>query len=270
MRLARGISVTNTSKSIGIAYDADAQAFITASGISGTEANAINTLVVNLKTANIWTKMKAVYPMVGGTATSCKFNLKDARDLDAAYRLLFSGGGTFSANGYQPNGTNACANTSIVPSSVLNQNSIHLSYYSRTNNGGLYDIGHSWTGETSLIYLLARYSDGKSYFRLNAQPIGGTESSQTIADSLGLFTINRTSSSIQSLIKNSTKYTFNVNSFSLPINDIYLALISVAPTNYFGSRECAFSSIGDGLTDAEALAFYNAVQTFQTTLGRQV
>jgi hypothetical protein len=184
--------------------------------------------------------------------------------------LTFFGGGTHSANGYLPNGTNACANTSIVPSSVLNLNSIHLSYYSRTDNGGLYDIGHSWAGETSLIYLLARYSDGKSYFRLNAQPIGGTESSQTIADSLGLFTINRTSSTIQSLIKNSTKYNFNVNSFSLPINDIYLALTSVAPTNYFGSRECAFSSIGDGLTDAEALAFYNAVQTFQTTLGRQV
>ena len=54
--------------------DADAQAFITASGISGTEATAINTLVVNLKSANIWTKMKALYPMVGGTATSCKFN----------------------------------------------------------------------------------------------------------------------------------------------------------------------------------------------------
>ena len=41
------------------------------------------------------------------------------------------------------------------------------------------------------------------------------------------------------------------------------------PTAY-SPREQAFASIGDGLTDAEATAFYNAVQAFQTSLGRQV
>ena len=56
--------------------DPDAQAFITATGISGTNATATNQLVLDLKSANIWTKMKAVYPMVGGTSTTCKFNLK--------------------------------------------------------------------------------------------------------------------------------------------------------------------------------------------------
>ena len=96
----------------GAAIDTDAQAFITAAGIiNATQQSAVNQLVLDLKSANIWTKIKAAYPMVGGTATSCKFNLKDARDLDAAYRLVFSGGGTFSSNGYLPNGTNAYANT---------------------------------------------------------------------------------------------------------------------------------------------------------------
>ena len=41
------------------------------------------------------------------------------------------------------------------------------------------------------------------------------------------------------------------------------------PTAY-SPREQAFASIGDGLTDADALAFYNAIQAYQTTLGRQV
>ena len=36
------------------------------------------------------------------------------------------------------------------------------------------------------------------------------------------------------------------------------------------NRQLAFTSIGDGLTDAEASALYTAVQAFQTTLGRQV
>ena len=38
----------------------------------------------------------------------------------------------------------------------------------------------------------------------------------------------------------------------------------------FSIRETAFNSIGDGLTDTQASDFYTSVQTFQTTLSRQV
>ena len=66
--------------------DADATTFITAAGITNLiQASAINTLVNDLKTYGLWTKMKAIYPFVGGSATSHKFNLKDPRDLDAAF-----------------------------------------------------------------------------------------------------------------------------------------------------------------------------------------
>jgi hypothetical protein len=39
---------------------------------------------------------------------------------------------------------------------------------------------------------------------------------------------------------------------------------------WYGNKETAFATIGDGLTDAEATAFYNAVQAYQTALGRAV
>jgi hypothetical protein len=39
---------------------------------------------------------------------------------------------------------------------------------------------------------------------------------------------------------------------------------------FYTTKECAFASIGDGLTDTEASNFYTAVQAFQTTLSRQV
>ena len=54
----------------GGGVDPDAQAFITAAGITNpTQQAAINTLVVDLKGYNVWTKMKALYPFVGGTAS---------------------------------------------------------------------------------------------------------------------------------------------------------------------------------------------------------
>ncbi|HEU5364084.1 MAG TPA: hypothetical protein VFU62_01055, partial [Hanamia sp.] len=36
-----------------------------------------------------------------------------------------------------------------------------------------------------------------------------------------------------------------------------------------GQRECALATLGQGLTASEVQTFYNIVQTFQTTLGRQ-
>jgi len=267
MRIARGISVTNTSKPIGIAYDADAQAFITASGISGTNATATNKLVVDLKAANIWTKMKAVYPMVGGTATSCKWNLKNPVDSSAAYRLVFNGGGTFSSNGYLPNGTNAYADTFLTPSTTLSLNNSHLSLYNRTNATSYFNatkIDPTITTQTAMA-ILVNTSDYGSRF------MDDTYGSVSSPNALGFYIGNRTLSTQKKYYKNGALGgTFNVNSIALPDNILRIGVIVGNGYIVYSSGQCAFASIGDGLTDADALAFYNAVQTFQTTLGRQV
>ena len=114
--------------------DADAKAFLDAAGITdSTITGAINTLVRSLKSYNIWTKLKAVYPFVGGTASTHKWNLKDPRDLDAAFRLTFSAGWTHDANGSKPSGSSTYANTYLVPSTAFADNYNGLGYYSGTN-----------------------------------------------------------------------------------------------------------------------------------------
>jgi hypothetical protein len=267
MRIARGISVTNTSRPVGITYDADAQAFITASGISGTEATAVNTLVVNLKSANIWIKMKAVYPFVGNTASSQKWNLKDARDLNAAYRLSFVGGGTFSANGYLPNGVNAYADTFLTPSTTLSLNNSHLSLYNRTN-------ATSYFNATKIDALLT--TNISMTITPTSTDYGGRFMDDTYSvisspNALGYYIGNRTLSTQKKYYKNGALGgTFNVNSIALPDNILRIGVFVGNGFTFYSSGQCAFASIGDGLTDAEALTLYNAVQTFQTTLGRQV
>jgi hypothetical protein len=249
--------------------DADAQAFITASGISGTNATATNQLVIDLKSANIWTKMKAVYPMVGGTSTTCKFNLKDARDLDAAYRLAFFGGGTFSANGYQPGGVNGYANTFLNPSVAYSVGtSGHMSYYSRTDSTGVNE--REMGAITGVIYtdLGLRYSSNL-YMRWGET---GGPTQVASPNSLGFYVASRTAINVQKIFKNGTQVlTSALTGNLLPNLNFYLGCqnSSNSPINY-SAKQCAFASIGDGLTDAEALAFRTAVQLFQTTLSRQV
>ena len=92
------------------------------------------------------------------------------------------------------------------------------------------------------------------------------------SDSRGLFINNRVVSTAMSLIRNNVKQTDNsLNSNALSNLNIYIGGqndgVGVRlPSN----RECAFASIGDGLTDTEASNFYTTVQAFQTTLSRQV
>jgi hypothetical protein len=57
----------------------------------------------------------------------------------------------------------------------------------------------------------------------------------------------------------------------MPTNNLYLGAWNENGTAAkFSDRQCAFASIGDGLTDTQASDFYTAVQAFQTTLSRNV
>lgn len=253
----------------GLRQDADVTAFLNVTGITDTTiTSALETLVADLKTYGLWSKMKAIYPFVGGTATTHKFNLKDARDTDSAFRLMFNGGLTHSLNGIQGNGTNGFANTFLSPLSQLNLNSTSVSIYSRTDlTSGQGDFGVQQSTPVSSFYLgYLKFNDGKQYYLVNSPtPYGITSTTNT---SLGLFTFNRPSSTTQNLYKNGNQiHTMTKNSVALPTSNMYLLGVN---SGEFSNKQFAFASIGDGLTPTEASNLYIAVQKFQTSLSRQV
>ena len=250
------------------AVDADAQAFISAAGITNlTQASAVNTLVNDLKTYGLWTKMKALYPMVGGTATSHKFNLKDPRDLDAAFRLTFSGGWTHTSTGALPNGTTGYADTKLGANLLQTNN--HLSYYSRTSTVNVQiEVGAYDNLPAGIICQL----------RTAGNYISGTVASAanftTISSALGFWLGTKRSNTDREVYLNGnsqSSVTANASEL-LPSINMYLGARNKGGTSaeLYSTKESAFASIGDGLTDTEAANFYNSVQKFQTTLGRQI
>lgn len=254
------------SSSGGVSFDADALSFITAASITdNTQKTAVNTLVTDLKAYNIWTKMKAIYPFVGGSATSHKFNLKDPRDLDAAYRLTFGGGMSHSSDGIIPNGTTAYANTYLKPSD-LPASDVHLSYYSKSNTSKGTDMGAYLS--TNLAFN-SKYDDGNSYVYTNT---GGSNGLPGGTDTRAFFVANRPNSTTSILYRNTTKIINGTKNVEIPNSvNIYIGGLNfngtlTNPTN----KTCAFSSIGNSLNDTEQANFYNAVQAYQTTLSRQV
>lgn len=250
----------------GFTFDPDAQAFITAAAITdSTQQGAINTLVISLKAFGIWTKMKAIYPIVGGTASSHKYNLKDPRDLNAAFRLTFATGVTHSSNGMVGNGTTGFANTFLNPNTELNVNSHSFGIYSRTNSTSSTQVYGSTNFTNFLTNNLAagNFVSGSAVSNLFTY---------TPNPSTSLIMASRTSSTVFRGFRAGVFLNQNTNSIlSLPNFTFYLGARNGAGTaQFFSVHQLAFAFVGDGLTDAEAGNYYTAIQAFQTTLSRQV
>lgn len=250
------------------AIDSDAQAFITAAAITdSTQQAAINTLVTDLKGYGIWTKMKALYPFVGGSASSHKFNLKDPRDLDAAFRLTFAGGMTHNNLGIVPNGSDAFADTKFNPTGNLSLNSAHISAYINDYGSGIL-IG---SDQNYRFWISPRFgaSNERSAIFINESAFNYGSSSTN----KGLWLGSRINSSFTKLYNNSTVYS-NPSYLSVALENgkIYIAARAISATSadsYF-NKPISFSSIGDGLTDTEATNFYTAVNNYQVALSRNV
>jgi hypothetical protein len=255
--------------STGPSFDPDAQAFITAAGITNpTQQGAINTLVVALKGYSIWTKFKAIYPIVGGVASSHAVNLKTP----GTFNLTFSTGWTHSSTGMTPNGTSAFANTSFIPSTNgLAYNNNHLSFYSRTSTAkDFYEMGSTTSSASTDIFSLwtRRTADTAGYDSGN---FATNRLTAVNTDGRGFY-VNTAPSTTSKIFKNGTSLaskTLSISSIS-SVNVYIGALIEGGGSVYYSNKECAFASIGDGLTDTESANFYTAVQTYQTTLARQV
>jgi len=253
--------------------DADALAFITAATITNTtQQNAINTLVTDLKGYGIWSKMKAIYPFVGGTAAQHKFNLKDPRDLNEAFRLSYNGGGVHSPTGYAGNASNAWASTNLNAQTNLTNSNLHVSFYSTTASPLI-----SYSGE---ILVDQPYGSGTSWLalRTNNKTGGGSAYFSAGSDAVnalasntlpGFFIGSETSSTLRKLYRNGSSIATNTTSDGNVLPPAPVTLLGYSAGSNSGN-ECAFASIGDGLTDTEAATLYTAVQKYQTTLGRNV
>jgi hypothetical protein len=254
-------------------FDADAQAFFnrvtTAGGtLSATEQNAVNTLVIQMKTDGIWTKMKAIYPMVGASAAACAQNLKSS-----SFTGTFTSGWTYASTGVTPNGTSAYMNTGFNTATNQSINNLSLSVYVRTaamGIGSITDMGN-WenpsalpltniqTSATARFFYCWDYSTATiSFFTSDASGMWGTSRSGT--------------ASWESFQRNvSVSQTTTTTQSTIPNNNVYLgAANGNGTTTEFSSRQIAFAHLGDSLSNTNFNNFYTAVQAFQTTLSRQV
>lgn len=258
-----GITTVGAMITVTVAQMTQVTDFLTNTGIvDATITGAVRTLAMRLDDYGIWSKMRALYPFVGGTATTHKYNLKDPRDLDAAYRMIFAGGWTHNSNGITGNGTNTSGDSRLA-NNVPSQNSLNMGVYNRTAGTG----GVEWSGSSSPRTWLAGNISGTAYFDLNNS--ASTATTTAPADVRGTLMANRTDSASTELNLNAQGQRTTAAASSAPTATNFI-LGQFSGGGFNTARNYAAAWIADGLTPLEEANLRSAMQTFQTTLSRQV
>jgi len=250
------------------ATDPDAAKFIAATGISGSNANAVNGLVLDLKSYNLWNQMKAVYPLVGGTSSSTSYNLINT----GSYQIGWTGSVTFNPNYVKGDGATGFGNTNLSPATVLTSTgSMHLSAYIMTS--GSITAKNDDMGVTSYppftFFALDNLATDGAYKQTGFSTAAVT---LQVLDSvkIGYYT-GTNSSGVTTLYRNGSS--LGSGSFALSLDGLTVALLGCRFSTgvaEFSDKQYGLFSIGAGLNATQAANLNTSVTTFVTSLSRNV
>ena len=275
---------TNTptpSANPGPSFDPDAKTYLAAilsngGTLNATISAATDTLFTSLKSNGLYTKMKVMYPMLGGVANSIKFNALNPLDTNAAFRLTYNGGGTYS---YDISGL-TINNADLIGSSNAN------TYFNTSTQFGINSL-------TTGIYLVNLRASSANSFWFGAYDGGvperfisiewdGTNNSGEIFSRANK--INQTGLSYANikgqwtLSNNGTNNSFrfngsligtNTDTTTRPNSNIFLGALNLSGSGYRGVHaRFQFYYVSDYLNSSEETIIENIINTFQTSLGR--
>lgn len=246
-------------------FDIDAEAFfdrVTAAGgtLSATEKNAVNTLVKQMKSDGIWTKMEAIYPMVGASAAACSQNLKSS-----SFTGTFTSGWTFASTGVTGNGSSTYFDTTFNPAIDASVNGFSFGGYLRLN---LSSPPTQVDGIGNPGFAQHNFTSGNIFSGLLGNII-----SYTANPSQRMFVHRRTSAIFSESYRDGVSLGTETNAGGTVPNQIFY----IGARNDGGaspilhtSQEYAYYFFGLDLTNQNAIDLTNAVNTFQNTLSRNV
>lgn len=266
--LGLGLNTIRYGGGAGPVYDPDAEALFARFTTPPTDERKgiINTLIVALKTAGVWSKLDALYLMAAHDAQAARRNW-----VQDAYNLSAINGPTFTQDrGYAGNGSSSYLNTGFIPAAVGGEftlDSAHYGVWSRTNdiqNGGS-DIGSRVSTSAAQTMLFSRRNANVAVFRINQQVVAdGTND-----DSSGHIIVQRSDATTNQLFRNGEQVSSKTaGSQSLSSYEILISCFnSGGSPDSFSSRQYASATIGAALSPQELIDYHAAIETHLTAIG---
>lgn len=247
--------------------DTDAQAFfnaVGAGGMSATESNAINTLVIAEKADGNWALNDVIYPFIGGTTNSMSYNLKNP----ATFRLKFTGSYTTNLNGITGDGSTAYIDTGFniqTSGTQFISNSCSVSIYNKTAA----PIGRFFGSQDGSFHYIQMGTNNSS--SMIGRITSGTDLSLgSLATFAGFWTLTRTSGTPLLYSPATVTSTSGDNTIFSPSKNIYLlGRNSNGTPDSFSTATLNYTSIGGYKTAVMQAAESADVLAFEIILGRQ-
>ena len=237
---------------------------------TSTEENtkdAINTFVIRMKNAGLWSKSTVLYGYLGGNAAGHAINWKTP----GTYNLTWNGTLTHSTSGTAGDGSTGYGIIPVSASSLVSISGGSMDIYCRTASStiGLTELGCN-DGSTHYIGLYTYASSlttAAAAFGDNLKDVSGT-----ISSSAGFLSASRTSSSLLTLYKNGASIGTNTSTVAtIPAVKPWVhAMNNNGSITSASPRVISFARIGSALTSSDELSLYTIVQELQTRLGRAV
>jgi hypothetical protein len=248
-----------------VSYDTDAHLFIDAVGtLNYVNQEAIKQLVTDLKDYGLWNKLIAFYPKAGSTSFEHKWNLKDPRDLDIAYRQVYSGLWTHNSFGAKSNSTDTFSDTKLNLSTIGLAGNFSMGFYiteATSNNGDVYYMGaHTGSNNTvSIQRSLASKIITHAYSGGNAL---------TVNSPRYFLAISVLGTNKKTFFDDQTLENVSVTGVGVPNANIYEGALNLS--GRYGSLGVRFgtSFIANGLTSTEIENLRICILAYETLLGR--
>lgn len=247
--------------------------------LNGASRFYVTYLVSSTKAIGVWSLTKALYGFVGGTAASHKWNWKDMRDLDGAFRLVYGGTLIHNSNGVSQS-SSGFINTKIFPS-ILSSDGVSIGYYinnatsvqdiigsgTQIGTGNLIRIDQSFVGFSNSTTI-----DRRNYGGMSTTKVAHIASTPSITSNE--FSVFRGGNKITNPLTGiSTGTTYKGSD----LNEILIfatnlgnqPLGTVSPVNISANISFQFTFISDYITDTQAIQASNIITFAQSILNRQ-
>jgi hypothetical protein len=269
-------TTTQTPTPSNVAFDSDAAAYLGRVLLSGgtlspTISAATNTFFTTLKSTGVYTRLKAMYPFVGGTAASHAINALTS----SQYTITWFGGMSHGVSGATGNGSNAYGRTGYLNGS-WSANSISHGFYQLTENTPLQSAECIMGGFQSAPFVQTHTNLNPNRWAIrNGPDLPGAITSANTGNIDGFYINNRNSSTNYGLYRCNNLVVSASSTYTPGPGTVeqFLFVLSVANAPFnttYANQTLSFAFIADGLTTLQMTDLYNAVQTYQTSLSRSV
>jgi len=259
------------------AFDADAAAYLEevlnagGTGITATVSGATDTLFTELKTNNLYSKIKVMYPIIGGVANSHAINAVNL----TANTLTYINTITHSSSGMTAVSV-AAANTGFNAS--VNYPSNNMTFGAYVNSTPTYNDNYimgafesstkfvSWDYRINADGIDLKYTQNTVSYRvpLNNDPVNGRGFTQGTSDGTNIILIHENTLS-------ATTITGPIQGSGLPNLEMYICNLNILGSPYSSQQgRVCFAYIADYMDSSELSLMSSIVNTYQTSLQRNI